>query len=668
MIKHSIRLTSFVLALFTFILTFQNIMTKQQQLPFGATNQFELNISGTDAPKEKLVEELNEITSKNNAMLVKVITDSDHYENKKDIIWFGEKKPVSKKLIVDDENINWFEPKIRGELISSVDIGSRPLYGMYAMKGSDDFKESINNWAKDNGIIISWVAQPSILKSIYYNLIHGGVGNAIITAFLLLLATLIIWFVNHSKSRVIRLLGGVSTNRINKEDTLLIMKNISYGFLISWIIALVYLALTNRIRQIPLILLPSLIVMSVFLVLVCLLILSISILVKPKIRHFSKRTIPLKKFKKLETATRIFSIILALLIIPSTLTSAYILKQLSKEYSLWEKMQSNVSISFGDLDSLETSKMLPHVEKFFEDMEKKNNLSLSFVIDKSILLNKDEYGGYDNLIITDKSWVDSFNIGIDKEGTGGKLVKKSFDKLEIPLQNFLNVQMPIWTKTGEVQPKGIEFYEFEGSAFLALPPNVGYGGSTIQAKNPLVILVEEPTLSLKINSFILPSASSGNIVFPDEEMLNVALQSSPIKEYVVSVDKITDIALEQAQRFGKEAIFYVLACILIFMSMTLAGIMNAKLWVNSNKKRIFILHTFGKTYNEIIQPAFKRESIIAIITIIFASIISFVIRHPQPIVLVSVAVTVLFLYCIGNLVAYNLCARQAFYKISRRND
>lgn len=77
-------------------------------------------------------------------------------------------------------------------------------------------------------------------------------------------------------------------------------------------------------------------------------------------------------------------------------------------------MQSNVSLSFGDLDSLETEKMRQHVEKFFKTMEKNNNLSLSLVIDKSIELNKEEYGGYDHIIITDRSWINSFNIGIEK--------------------------------------------------------------------------------------------------------------------------------------------------------------------------------------------------------------------------------------------------------------
>lgn len=668
MIKHSIRLTSFILALFTFLLTFQHTMLEQQQLPFDTAKQFELNISDSNVPKKELINTLNELTSSNEGVLVKVVTDPENYENKKDIFWFGTKEPVSKNMIVDNQKICWLDSKLKGELISSTDIETRPLYGTYAMQGSDKFKNEINEWANENGISISWLSHPSTLKNIYYNLIHNGIGNAIITAFLLFLTTLIAWFVTHAKARTIRLLGGVSSKRIHAEDTISIMKIATSGFLIAWMVMLGYIAFVNGFRQIPLIILQSFISLILLLLLSSFFTVVISILVRPKIEHLACRKISLKRFRQLGTVARIMSIILALLIIPSTITSASILQQLSKEYSLWENMQSNVSLSFGDIDSLETDKMLPKVETLFNYMEQKNNLCVSLVIDKSILLNEEEYGGYDHLIISDKAWIDSFDIGVGKEDKGGKLTEVNFRKLTEPLQSFLNAQMPLWTKTGEVQPEGVGFYEFTGEKFLALPANVGYSCSTIQAQNPLVILVDNPVSIFKTKGFMLPAASSGNVVFPDEEMLRLALYNSPIKEYVTSIDTISDIALEQAQKFGKEAVFYIMACILIFIAMILAGIMNAQLWVGSNKKRIFTLHTFGKTYNEIIQPSFRKELIISILTIIMGCILSFMIRHPEPIILIVVAFAIALLYGIGNLVTYQICVRQTFYQMSRRND
>lgn len=668
MIKHSIRLASFILALFTYLLIFQNTMLEQQKLPFGTMEQFELNLSNSNIPKEEIIDNLNELVSSNEGVLVKVVTDPENYTTKKDIIWFGTKEPISKNMIIDNQKICWLDSKLKGELISSVDIGTRPLYGTYAMQGSDGFKNKITEWADKNNFTISWLSHPSVFKNIYSNLITNGIGNAIITAFLLLLTTLISWFVTHAKARTIRLLGGVSSKRIHAEDITSIMTIAMSGFLIALIVMLGYIAFINGFRQISLIILQSFIALIFLLLLSSFFTVVISILVRPKTEHLACRKIPLKRFRQLGTISRIMSIILALLIIPSTINSAYILQQLSKEYSLWENMNNNVILSFGNIDSLETEKMLPNVEKFFNDMEEKNNLRLSLVIDKAISLNKEQYGGYDHLIITDKAWIDSFDIGVGKDGKGGRLTNVNFEKLSEPLKSFLNSQMPLWTKTKKVQPDGIGFYNFTGEKFLALPPNVSYGGSTIQAKNPLVILVDNPALLLKTKGFTLYAASSGNVVFPNEEMLRLSLSASPIKEYIVSIDTIVDTALDQAQKFGKEAVFYIIACILIFIAMIFAGVMNAQLWAGSNKKRIFTLHTSGKTYNDIIRPSFRKESIVAILTIIIGGIISFMVKHPHPIILIVVAFVIVLLYGIGNLVAYQVFIRQAFYQMSHRND
>ncbi|MFQ9597660.1 MAG: hypothetical protein ACLRZG_07750 [Streptococcus sp.] len=65
---------------------------------------------------------------------------------------------------------------------------------------------------------IEWTATPSLLKDIYYNLVHNGVGNVILTAFLLFISSMIAWFVLRAKGRSIRLLGGVELNKIYKEE------------------------------------------------------------------------------------------------------------------------------------------------------------------------------------------------------------------------------------------------------------------------------------------------------------------------------------------------------------------------------------------------------------------------------------------------------------------
>lgn len=57
------------------------------------------------------------------------------------------------------------------------------------------------------------VEKSTVYKSLYYNLVHNGVGNVILTALLLFISVLLTWFISHSKGRSIRLLGGVDIKK-----------------------------------------------------------------------------------------------------------------------------------------------------------------------------------------------------------------------------------------------------------------------------------------------------------------------------------------------------------------------------------------------------------------------------------------------------------------------
>src|SRR5699024_1299047 len=142
----------------------------------------------------EIISNLNKITDNNDGVLIKVVTDSKEYENKKDIIWFGTEVPTSSDIIIKNSDIYWLDSSLTGNLISSTDMGTRPLYGTYAIKGTENFKNEINKWCDENGMSISWYTQQNFAKVIYSYLVYNGIGNAIITAFLLFIATMIAWF------------------------------------------------------------------------------------------------------------------------------------------------------------------------------------------------------------------------------------------------------------------------------------------------------------------------------------------------------------------------------------------------------------------------------------------------------------------------------------------
>lgn len=667
MIKQSIRIAGFILALFALILGFKHTHMMQKEKPLGTTERFNLTLLSTNTSKDRLVDELNSLVDQYDAVLVKVVPNQDDYANQRDIIWFGSQVPNGNSPIISDDNISWLEPSVGGVLIHSPDMGVRPLYGSYSMLGSAEFKDALKEWCSQNEVVINFYKQYPLTTVFLAYFIQHGIGNAVLISFFLLLTTIIVWFVTHAKSRALRLLGGISLQRIHFEDTLTIISLAIQGFLMGCAAFLIYLSIVSGINQLSLMLLPTAYTVITFIVVSIAVVLLVSLIVQPKAKHLSFRKIPLKQFRLLGRVSLVLSIILALMVVPTTITMASAYRALSNDYALWESLKDAVSISYNDVDGFYTEDWMPKVESFFVQMEDQDNLCLSMAIDRAILLDKDEMGKYDHIVITDRAWVEA--TGLDRNLNGDNyLIPINYEDIHAKLREFLSAQLPVWTNAGEAQPKGIGFYEFSGDSFLVLPPNVAFGNSTIQAKNPLVILVENPVKTLKISSFLLPMSSSGNVVFKNEAILRTALNESPLMEKISSIDSFTEGALKYAQLFKQESFYYFAACALCLVSMGVAGAMSAQLWVGENKRRIFTLHTAGNKYGAIIRPVLRKEIIIAVCTVIVGSFITYFIRRPElPLLLVS-SVILLLLYVLLNYVGYILFSRREFLKMSFRRE
>ena len=180
-------------------------------------------------------------------------------------------------------------------------------------------------------------------------------------------------------------------------------------------------------------------------------------------------------------------------------------------------------MGYSDIDSVcEKAELIEAGEAFLSSQQ--DNLLLSHVVDRSIVLEASELQDYDHLVVVNPQWIERY-------GNPAKLSAIEFSELPHDLQVFLNDQMPLWTKDGSVLPEGVRLYEYCDAALLAFPPSVPFGIPALYAKNPLLILVEHPTETLKASSYLLPLSSSGNVLFVDGERAQQALSQSLLRDY-----------------------------------------------------------------------------------------------------------------------------------------
>ncbi len=180
-------------------------------------------------------------------------------------------------------------------------------------------------------------------------------------------------------------------------------------------------------------------------------------------------------------------------------------------------------LSYTDIDTVcGTPELAEDGANLLSSLE--DDILLSFVVDSSIEIS-DELGAYDHLILTNPKWIEKF-------GDPDKLSSLEYDDLSDRMQEFLTDQMPLWTIDGSVLPDGVSLYQYENGKLLAFPVNVTLGTSkAIEAKNPLIILVDEPAQILDAAGCMLPLTSSGNVLFVDKEQLEDVFVNSKLRDY-----------------------------------------------------------------------------------------------------------------------------------------
>ena len=194
-----------------------------------------------------------------------------------------------------------------------------------------------------------------------------------------------------------------------------------------------------------------------------------------------------------------------------------------------------VEIVYNDIDTVcDTKELASEGGHILSTMEEQDSLLISYVVDSAIEITKDALGEYDHLVIVNPAWINSFD-------NMNNLVTVGDDEITSELQQMISEHMVIWSIEGIEEPEGVSIYKYTGDGLLVFPANVGYSASAIEAKAPLIILIENPVETMKAAEFLLPMTSSGNIVFSDSELLQAEIKDSSISQYI---DRVNNIELE----------------------------------------------------------------------------------------------------------------------------
>ena len=104
-----------------------------------------------------------------------------------------------------------------------------------------------------------------------------------------------------------------------------------------------------------------------------------------------------------------------------------------------------MEITYSEIDPVcDEEGLRTECEKVLTSMQESDDILLSFVVDSSILIEENELGKYDHLVMVNPAWIEKYD-------DMSNLQEVSIEDISAEMREFLEVQMPVWTVGGLIQ-------------------------------------------------------------------------------------------------------------------------------------------------------------------------------------------------------------------------
>lgn len=132
---------------------------------------------------------------------------------------------------------------------------------------------------------------------------------------------------------------------------------------------------------------------------------------------------------------------------------------------------------------------------------------------------------------------------------------------------------------------------------------------------PLILVVDRPDQVFS-DGFLGAVLSSSNLLFSDPAWLQDYLNSHPVRDIVLSVDRIADTALYNSQTIFKSATLQVFSIILVILALVMSTAVAARIFALANARKLFAQRTTGWTWAKVLGKRMIWESaLIGVLTV-----------------------------------------------------
>ncbi|WP_309615124.1 hypothetical protein [Salinibacterium sp.] len=562
-----------------------------------------IRVDNSPLPRSEIVERLDAFAESTGVGIVRVASAPDDFLNGRVAFRFGSD-------FDERTNVDWFSPTMSGSIIDSSELGATSLNGVYAIYGSDADAATFQRWAQSKltAEVVVNAKSPAALLS--YVLLTVGAWVPVTAALLLLGATILSWYVLRARARELSMLAGMRLSMIVLTDLRSLLAALALPaittFGVSVIIALI--AGFGRIGYFVATLGTfSAVVGGTAIVLA----LIMAVLTLPDVRQIAARKPPERSSWLLSEMFKATAVILVAAISPGTLGLVAAAAAASELGSTWASMGDSVTVRIGsaELGDIQNNAFGGLVRDSAKDDAVLFSMSLSSTNSVNLVdaVGTSELAalGFDSVVLADRRYLDSIQTAGTVSVADSDTIK-NIEDLPPTIARLLLPTIQLWTLSGDVPD--LHFYRSAGAS--RFPVFGGMAGTFETHSEPLILGVDG--LDQFNDPFLTSALSQGNLVFTDASQVAASVETRQMSAEVLSVDRVADLGLYDAQSKQRNAQLGLVAVALALLALIMCVTVTAWIFSLLRRRRWFVQHTAGRSWNAILLPRMVWEAVVAI--------------------------------------------------------
>lgn len=431
---------------------------------------------------------------------------------------------------------------------------------------------------------------------------QGSLRTTLLAAVGLMVSMALFWLTVKAKSRALRVLGGVSTVRIQVQDLGTFLLAVVLGLVPVTVLATFLVGLRHGWLYAPYYARTLVACAALLLAATAAFAVLMSVASWPTSKMLATRQPPVQSLRKASGAMKAVTFILVIAAAGPAWVSYRDASSAAAQQAQWKSLADQVALRYpGALGEDGFKAIIKSVGAVVRDADRLGNVALSYAMTPG-QLSADNFGEYSAVALVDRRWL-TLMLG---DRVSKAVASTSLDEVPASVLARLEPNLEIWSRERTSSAQMLSSFTFlRSSGEVDIPLAEGGGGDLIFPDDALIIVVPDIVNTFN-DDFLASLTSSNNLVFDGLEPTMRLLAQRDL-EHTIEVKLVAEDGVLRAQFSAYLARLRGLAMVGLAGAFVLAAGISAFITAMLGARRDFPLRLSGRAWHNVLRSRVVRE-------------------------------------------------------------